>query len=59
MRRTWTLQPGGHHLLHIAAIQVGFHDAVERDVGPEDQLLAVVEVECDGVLQIIQQQCVL
>lgn len=56
---TWTFEAGRHHLLHIAAIQIGLHDAVKRDIRPEHQLLAVVEVKCDGVLQVIQQQCVL
>lgn len=56
---TWALQAGGHHLLHVGAVQVGLHDAVQRDVGPEDQLLAVVEVQGDGVLQVVEQQRVL
>lgn len=56
---TWALQTGGDNLLHVRAVEVGFHDAVQRHVGPEDQLAAVVEVQGDGVLQVVEQQGVL
>ena len=56
---TWALQAGGHHLLHVGAVEVGLHDAVQRDVRPEHQLVAVVEVQRDGVLQVVEQQRVL
>ena len=56
---TWALQARGHHLLHVGAVEVGLHDAVQRDVRPEHQLVAVVEVERDGVLQVVEQQRVL
>ena len=56
---TWALQASGHHLLYVTAIQVGLHDAVQRHIGPEHQLLVVVEVQGDGVLQVVQQQRVL
>lgn len=56
---TWTLQTGGNNLLHVGAVEVGLHDAVQRHVGPEDQLVAVVEVQGDGVLQVVEQQGVL
>lgn len=56
---TWALQTGGDNLLHIGAIQVCLHDAVQRHVRPENQLAAVVEVQGDGVLQIVEQQGIL
>lgn len=56
---TWALQTSGDNLLHIGAIEVCFHDAVQRHVRPENQLAAVVEVQGDGVLQIVEQQGVL
>lgn len=56
---TWALEPGGHNLLHIAAIEVGAEDPVQGDVGPEDELAPVVEVERNGILQVVEQQCVL
>lgn len=56
---TWALQAGGDHLLHIGAVEVCLHDAVERHVGPEDQLAAVVEVQGNGVLQVVEKQGVL
>lgn len=31
-KSTWALQPRGNHLLHIAAIEVGPHDAVQCDI---------------------------
>lgn len=56
---TWALQTGGDNLLHVGAVEVGLHDAVQRHVRPEDELAAVVEVQGDGVLQIVEQQGVL
>lgn len=56
---TWALQTSRHHFLHVGAIEVCFHDAVQRDIGPEDQFLAVVEVQGNGVLQVVEQQGVL
>lgn len=56
---TWALQTGGHHLLHVGPIEVCLHDAVQRHIRPEDQLLAVVEIQGDGVLQVVKQQGVL
>lgn len=56
---TWALQTGGDDLLHIGAVEVCLHDAVQRHVWPEDQLAAVVEVQGDGVLQVVEQQGVL
>lgn len=56
---TWALQTGGYNLLHVGAIEVGLHDAVQCHVRPEDQLKAVVEVQGDGVLQVVKQQGVL
>lgn len=56
---TWALEPCRHNLFHIAAIEVGAEDPVQGDIGPEDKLTPVVEVEGDGVLQVVEQQCVL
>lgn len=56
---TWALQPCGNHLLHIATIQIGPHDAIQSDIGPEHQLLAVVEVKGNGIFQVVQEQCIL
>lgn len=56
---TWALQTGGDNLLHVGAVEVCLHDAVKRHVRPEDQLAAVVEVQGDGVLQVVEQQGVL
>lgn len=56
---TWALQTGGDDLFHVGAVEVGLHDAVQSHVWPEDQLVAVVEVQGDGVLQIVEQQGVL
>lgn len=56
---TWALQAGGHHLLHVGPIEVCLHDAVQRHIRPKDQFLAVVEVQGDGVLQVVEQQGVL
>lgn len=56
---TWALQTSGDDLLYVGAVEVGLHDAVKRHVGPEDQLATVVEVQGDGVLQVVEQQGVL
>lgn len=56
---TWALQTGGDNLLHIGAVEVCLHDAVQCHVRPEDQLAVVVEVQGDGVLQVVEQQGVL
>lgn len=56
---TWALQSSGHHLLHVGPIEICLHDAVQCHIRPEDQLLAVVEVQGDGVLQVVEQQGVL
>lgn len=59
MLQTWALQTGGDHLFHVGAVEVGLHDAVQRHVRPVDLLLCVVEVQGDGVLQVVEQQGVL
>lgn len=53
---TWALQTGGDDLLHVGAVEVGLHDAVKRHVRPEDELSAVMEVQRDGVLQVVEQE---
>lgn len=56
---TWALQTSGDNLLYIRAIEVGLHDAVQRHIWPEDQLMAVVKVQGNGILQVVEQQGVL
>ncbi len=56
---TWALQTGGNNLLYVGAVEIGLHDAIQCHVRPEDQLSVVVEVQGDGVLQVVEQQCVL
>ncbi len=56
---TWALQTGGDDLLHVGAVEIGLHNAVQRHIWPEDQLAAVVEVQGDGILQVVEQQRVL
>lgn len=51
--QTWAFQASGNHLLHVGAVEVGLHDAVQRYVRPEDQLPLVVEVQRDGILQVV------
>lgn len=58
-KSTWALQPCGNHLFHIATIQIGSHDAIKRDIRPEHQLLAVVEVKGNGIFQVVQEQRIL
>lgn len=56
---TWALQTGRDNLLYVGAVEVGLHNAIQCHVRPEDQLAAVVEVQGDGVLQVVEQQGVL
>lgn len=55
----WALQTCRHNLLHVAAVEVSAEDPVQGDVGPEDKLAPVVEVQGNGVLQVVEQQRVL
>lgn len=53
---TRALQTGGDDLLHIWAVEVSLHDTVKRHIWPEHKLLAVMEVQCDGVFQVVEEE---
>lgn len=56
---TWALQTCGDNLLYIGSIKVSFHNAVQSHVRPEDQLMTMMEVQCNGIFQVVEQQGVL
>lgn len=58
-KSTWALQPCGNHFFHIATVQIGPHYAIQSNIRPEHQLLAVVEVKGNGIFQVVQEQRIL
>lgn len=58
-KSTWALQTCRNHFFHVATIQIGPHYAVQSDIRPKYQLLAVVEVKGNGIFQVVQEQCIL